>query len=268
MDIGTAKPSAAELAAAPHHLIDIIDPPASYSAADFVADCTRLAGEIHARGRLPLIVGGTMMYYRALSSGLNELPAADAAVRAQLQDEKNRHGLAHLYQRLQTLDPATAARLNANDSQRIERALEVLALTGRPLSEHFQAAGNKSALTLHALALIPAERSRLHRVIGRRFAAMLEQGLADEVRALAQRYPELDGTYPAMRCVGYRQTWDCLFHGAPWAELPEKGAAATRQLAKRQLTWLRSLSADTALDPYAAPPTAAAADALQRFFDC
>ena len=268
MDIGTAKPSTAELAAAPHHLIDIIDPPASYSAADFVADCTRLAGEIHARGRLPLIVGGTMMYYRALSSGLNELPAADAAVRAQLQDEKNRHGLAHLYQRLQTLDPATAARLNANDSQRIERALEVLALTGRPLSEHFQAAGNKSALTLHALALIPAERSRLHRVIGRRFAAMLEQGLADEVRALAQRYPELDGTYPAMRCVGYRQTWDCLFHGAPWAELPEKGAAATRQLAKRQLTWLRSLSADTALDPYAAPPTAAAADALQRFCDC
>ena len=177
MDIGTAKPTAEELAAVPHHLIDIISPLESYSAADFVGDCVRLVNEIHARGRYPLIVGGTMMYFHALTEGLNDLPGADTAVRAQLQAEKSEYGLTGLYRRLQEVDPITASRLKANDSQRIERALEVYLLTGKPLSEHFteqkQAA---SLLDLCTVALIPEDRHLLHRQIEKRFLNMLEHG--------------------------------------------------------------------------------------------
>lgn len=251
MDIGTAKPSSAERAAVPHHLIDIIPPPESYSAAEFVTDCVRLCGEIEARGRLPLIVGGTMMYFHALTGGLNELPEADTAIRAALQAEKAEHGLAALYRKLQEADPATAARLEPADSQRIERALEVFLLTGKPLSEHF--AGQKTAeppLNLHTVALFPEERSRLHQNIALRFRNMLQQGFLDEVKSLQTAYPELTPEMPSVRCVGYRQAWDYLAGKTDYGTFVEKGIAATRQLAKRQLTWLRKTCADTTLDPY------------------
>ena len=253
MDIGTAKPSVAERAAVPHHLIDILPPTASYSAADFVADCRRLCADCRARGRLPLIVGGTMMYYHALTHGLNALPEADPGIRAQLQAQKQQHGLAHLYARLQAVDPDTAARLEPADSQRIERALEVFLLTGKPLSRHF--AETQTApppLVLRSVALIPEQRARLHQLIEQRFQNMLAQGFLDEVRALQRQYPQLTPDYPAIRCVGYRQAWAHFNDGLPFQDFVAQGVAATRQLAKRQLTWLRKLPADVHLDPFAA----------------
>ena len=251
MDIGTAKPGTAELAQVPHHLIDIISPLHTYSAAEFVADCTRLAAEIHARGRLPLIVGGTLMYYHALSQGLNTLPEADAAVRADLQQQKQQYGLDYLYRRLQEIDPETAARLEAADSQRIERALEVWQLTGKPLSRHFaEQTACTPPLQLASLALIPSRRADLHRQIALRFDSMLAQGFADEVRGLQTCYPALHAGLPSMRCVGYRQMWDYLAGDIDAAAMREQGIAATRQLAKRQLTWLRKIHTDTAADPF------------------
>lgn len=251
MDIGTAKPTAAERAAVPHHLIDIISPLEVYSAADFVGDCVRLINEIRARGRLPLIVGGTMMYFHALTGGLNALPEADSAVRAALQAEKAEHGLAHLYRRLQAADPATAARLNPADSQRIERALEVFILTGQPLSSHFAEQKTYAPpLNLYTIALIPENRALLHAQIGQRFTAMLEQGFLSEVERLQSEYPALTADMPAMRCVGYRQAWDYLAGAYGYREFVEKGTAATRQLAKRQLTWLRKTPLDKVIDPY------------------
>ncbi|MCP1660211.1 tRNA (adenosine(37)-N6)-dimethylallyltransferase MiaA [Neisseria perflava] len=252
MDIGTAKPTAAERAAVPHHLIDIISPLESYSAAQFVADCVRLAGEIQARGRYPLIVGGTMMYFHALTEGLNDLPEADEAVRARLQADKAAHGLDYLYQQLQQCDPATAGRLKANDSQRIERALEVFLLTGKPLSQHIaEQSSHTPPLDLCTLALIPEERALLHAQIGKRFDTMLEQGFLDEMHALRRKYPALNADMTSMRCVGYRQAWDYLEGRDDYAEFVEKGKAATRQLAKRQLTWLRKIPLAHSLDPYA-----------------
>ncbi|WP_416190810.1 tRNA (adenosine(37)-N6)-dimethylallyltransferase MiaA [Neisseria sp. CCUG12390] len=251
MDIGTAKPTADERAAVPHHLIDIISPPENYSAAQFVADCVRLVNEIHARGRLPLIVGGTMMYFHALTEGLNDLPEADAAVRAQLQADKVAHGLAYLYRRLQEIDPETAGRLKANDSQRIERALEVFMLTGKPLSRHFaEKETHTPPLDLCTVALIPENRALLHAQIAKRFGQMLEQGFLDEMRTLRTRYPELAADSTAMRCVGYRQAWDYLEGLTDYGTFVEKGIAATRQLAKRQLTWLRKIPLAHAIDPY------------------
>ncbi|UOP05260.2 tRNA (adenosine(37)-N6)-dimethylallyltransferase MiaA [Conchiformibius kuhniae] len=268
MDIGTAKPTPAERAAVPHHLIDIIDPLHSYSAADFVSDCLRLADEIRQRGRIPLIVGGTMMYFQSLTQGLNNLPPADAAVRAELNALKQQHGLSFLYNQLQEIDPDTAARLAPADSQRIERALEVWRLTGKPLSRHLAEQPAAPALALHTLALVPDHRAELHRRIAERFEAMLAQGLADEVAELRARYPELHQELPSMRCTGYRQTWDFLDGRITYPQLREHGTAATRQLAKRQLTWLRRLPADTVLDPCAlsaADLERAARDALARF---
>lgn len=252
MNIGTAKPNAEELAAVPHHLIDIISPLQAYSAADFVNDCTRLINEIHSRNRIPLIVGGTMMYYHALTQGLNTLPQADEATRQALQQEKMQYGLAALYQRLQQIDPQTAARLEANDSQRIERALEVWHLTGKTLSEHFAEQNTATSnLSLHTLALIPQERAALHTQIAQRFHAMLNNGFLDEMHTLRCQYPQLQADMPSMRCVGYRQAWQHLEGLSNYADFVEQSIAATRQLAKRQLTWLRKLSADTILDPYA-----------------
>ncbi len=249
MDIGTAKPSLQEQAAVPHHLIDIISPLECYSAAEFVGDCSRLCQEISARGRLPLIVGGTMMYFHALTNGLNDLPEADAEVRRQLSEEKAQHGLAGLYRRLQAVDPLTADRLQPSDSQRIERALEVWMLTGQALSEHFRRQNDyRPSVALKTLALIPDDRSLLHRRIARRFENMLEQGFLDEMRALQQHYPELTPDLPSMRCVGYRQAWDYLAGVAGYEEFVEKGIVATRQLAKRQLTWLRKLMPDETAD--------------------
>ena len=251
MDIGTAKPTAEELASVPHHLINIISPLQSYSAAEFAADCLRLCGEISARGRMPLIVGGTMMYFHALVNGLNDLPQADAGVRSQLQAQKAEQGLEGLYRRLCEVDAATAARLKPGDSQRIERALEVFLLTGRPLSDHLAVqTAYRVPLRLHTLVLFPQRRELLHEAIARRFRLMLEQGFLEEIGRLKAEYPSLTAEHNSMRCVGYRQAWDYLDGACAYDAFVDAGIAATRQLAKRQLTWLRKTEADTLLDPY------------------
>ena len=238
LDIGTAKPSAAERARVPHHLIDIIDASEAYSAARFVGDATRLIGEIAARGRLPLLVGGTMLYFKALFDGLDAMPAADRAVRAALAAQAARDGAYALYEELQRVDPVTAARLPPGDSQRIQRALEVFRVSGKPLAEHHSV---KPAPKPHAplISLEPADRAWLHARIEERFRRMLADGLVREVRDLRRRR-ELSPDLPSMRCVGYRQTWEALESGTLDA-LAERGIAATRQLARRQLTWLRSM---------------------------
>ena len=268
MDIGTAKPTAEELASVPHHLIDIISPLQSYSAAEFAADCLRLCGEISARGRMPLIVGGTMMYFHALVNGLNDLPQADAGVRAQLQAQKAEQGLEGLYRRLCEVDAATAARLKPGDSQRIERALEVFLLTGRPLSDHLAVqTAYRVPLRLHTLVLFPQRRELLHEVIARRFRLMLEQGFLEEVGRLKTEYPSLTAEHNSMRCVGYRQAWDYLDGACAYDAFVDAGIAATRQLAKRQLTWLRKTEADTLLDPYDGTDVfQTASAALERHF--
>ena len=268
MDIGTAKPTAEELASVPHHLIDIISPLQSYSAAEFAADCLRLCGEISARGRMPLIVGGTMMYFHALVNGLNDLPQADAGVRALLQAQKAEQGLEGLYRRLCGVDAVTAARLKPGDSQRIERALEVFLLTGRPLSDHLAVqTAYRVPLRLHTLVLFPQRRELLHEAIARRFRLMLEQGFIEEVGRLKAEYPSLTAEHNSMRCVGYRQAWDYLDGACAYDAFVDAGIAATRQLAKRQLTWLRKTEADTLLDPYdGADVFQTASAALERHF--
>lgn len=268
MDIGTAKPTDEELASVPHHLIDIISPLQSYSAAEFAADCLRLCGEISARGRMPLIVGGTMMYFHALVNGLNDLPQADAGVRAQLQAQKAEQGLEGLYRRLCGVDAATAARLKPGDSQRIERALEVFLLTGRPLSDHLAVqTAYRVPLRLHTLVLLPQRRELLHDAIARRFRLMLEQGFLEEVGRLKAEYPSLTAEHNSMRCVGYRQAWDYLDGACAYDAFVDAGIAATRQLAKRQLTWLRKTDADTLLDPYDGTDVfQTASAALERHF--
>lgn len=268
MDIGTAKPTAEELASVPHHLIDIISPLQSYSAAEFAADCLRLCGEISARGRMPLIVGGTMMYFHALVNGLNDLPQADAGVRALLQAQKAEQGLEGLYRRLCGVDAATAARLKPGDSQRIERALEVFLLTGRPLSDHLAVqTAYRVPLRLHTLVLFPQRRELLHEAIARRFRLMLEQGFIEEVGRLKAEYPSLTAEHNSMRCVGYRQAWDYLDGACAYDAFVDAGIAATRQLAKRQLTWLRKTEADTLLDPYDGTDVfQTASAALERHF--
>ena len=253
MNIGTAKPNADELASVPHHLIDIISPMDAYSAADFVSDTLRLVNDIHARGRLPVIVGGTMMYYQALSQGLNTLPSANAEVRAQLAADKANIGLSGLYQRLLEVDPVTAARLSANDSQRIERALEIHAITGTAMSELLQAQNETNHIALETVTLVPEQRTQLHHSIAERYDVMLQAGFVEEVQALQQQYPDLHADLPSMRCVGYRQVWDYLTGDTTFDEMRELGIIATRQLAKRQLTWLRKIAAAHAFDPYAHP---------------
>ncbi len=244
MDIGTAKPDAAERAAVPHHLIDIRDPLQAYSAAEFVRDATRLVHEIHARGRHPLLVGGTMLYFKALFEGLDDLPPAEAGVRAQIEAEARTRGWPALHAELMRVDPVTAARLPPGDSQRIQRALEVYRVTGQPLSQfHTRRGDARPSAVAQATTLIslePADRGWLHERIARRFHAMLAAGFLDEVQALRAR-GDLHPDLPSMRCVGYRQAWEALDGVFPMGELPERGIAATRQLAKRQITWLRSM---------------------------
>jgi len=255
MDIGTAKPSAAELAQVPHHLINIRDPLQAYSAAEFVADATRLIHEIHARGKLPLLVGGTMLYLKALRQGLDDLPKADAAVRAQIELEAAQQGWPALHAELARVDPITAARLAPADSQRISRALEVWRLTGQTLASfHTTKKEATSPLDIGArgkndakpaansvlISLEPLERTWLHLRIAQRFDEMLKQGLLDEVQLLRAR-GDLNPDLPSMRCVGYRQAWEVLDGLWPMADLRDKGIFATRQLAKRQITWLRSM---------------------------
>ncbi len=241
MDVGTAKPSPEVRSRVPHHLVDIVDPTEAYSAGRFRADALRLAGEIDARGRLPVFVGGTMLYFRALTRGLADLPQADAAIRAEIDTRAARIGWPGLHAELARVDAATAARLEPTDAQRIQRALEVHRLSGRPLSE-LQALRVPPALPFEALeiALEPSDRGVLHARIAERFEAMLDAGLVEEVRELRQRY-RLDAALPSMRAVGYRQVWETLEGEKPEATLAARGAAATRQLAKRQLTWLRAM---------------------------
>lgn len=241
MNIGTAKPNAEELAAVPHHLIDIIDPAESYSVAQFRKDTQKLVTDIQSRGKLPLLVGGTMMYFKALMDGLDDLPGANPAIRAELDAEAARIGVPGLHARLATLDPETAARLKPQDSQRIQRALEIIALTGQPMSA-LLAKQEKTAppFSMHAISLEPSDRSLLHQRIALRFDIMLRHGFIDEVKALKQR-PDLHANLPSIRCVGYRQAWDYLDGITNLAEMRELGIIATRQLAKRQMTWLRSM---------------------------
>jgi tRNA dimethylallyltransferase len=240
MDIGTAKPSPAERAEAPHHLIDIRDPREAYSAAAFVQDATRLIREIGARGRLPLLVGGTMLYFKALAEGIDAMPAADPAVRRRLEAEAAALGWPAMHARLAQVDAVTAARLAPNDSQRIQRALEVWHASGRALSSFHAEPGAAGTPPAALISLEPTERTWLHRRIEARFDAMIADGLVAEVQRLRGR-GDLSPELPSMRCVGYRQTWEALDGVWPIAELRERGVAATRQLAKRQMTWLRSM---------------------------
>lgn len=241
LDIGTAKPSAEERRQVPHHLIDILDPEEAYSAARFAADARQLIDNILSRGRLPLLVGGTMLYAKALRQGLHDLPPADSALRAELDQQAAEAGWPALHARLAVIDPVTAARLAPNDSQRIQRALEVHALTGKPLSQWIADPRDSAVPAFDCLriALEPSDRSALHARIESRFRLMIERGLIDEVRHLRTR-PNLHPELPSMRSVGYRQVWAWLDAPTTLESLVTLGTAATRQLAKRQLTWLRS----------------------------
>ena len=252
MDIGTAKPDAATLARAPHFLIDIVDPTEAYSAAAFRRDALRLMSEITARGNIPLLTGGTMLYFKALREGLSDLPESDPAVRAALNLEIERHGIAHLHPELARVDPETAARLNPTDTQRVQRALEVFRISGRPMSA-LLANRARAELPYHIvpIALVPSDRAVLHARIAQRFQAMLRQGLVEELRGLRRKYP-LHADMTSMRCVGYRQAWQFLDGEIDEAGLLETGIAATRQLAKRQLTWLRSMPDNVEVDCLAA----------------
>jgi tRNA dimethylallyltransferase len=241
MDIGTAKPTAAELQRVPHHLIDIRDPTQAYSAAEFAADALRLAGEIRGRGRRVVLAGGTMLYFKALFEGLDAMPAADPDLRTEIEAEAAQHGWPALHAQLAQVDPATAARLAPNDAQRIQRALEVFRASGAPLSHFHQQRGRQGALQPDLfLSLEPTDRAWLHERIAVRFDAMLAAGFLDEVKALRAR-GDLHAKLPSMRCVGYRQAWEALEGTCPLESVRERGIAATRQLAKRQLTWLRGM---------------------------
>ncbi len=255
MDIGTAKPTIGERAEVPHHLIDIRDPGEPYSAARFADDARSAIAAIRARNALPLLVGGTMLYAKALCAGLSALPSADARVRARLEKEAHEKGWPALHARLAQVDPVTAARLPPNDSQRIARALEVFELTRVPLSQ-LHGAGASPSLKLKTIALLPGDRAQLHRRIEARFDAMLAAGFLDEARALVAR-GDLDADLPSMRSVGYRQALRHLRGATSLDEFRAAAIAATRQLAKRQITWLRSMHDAIVIDPFAA-------DALAR----
>jgi len=244
MDIGTAKPTAQELAAVLHHLINIRDPLQAYSAAEFVRDAQGLIADIQARGKLPLLVGGTMLYVKALMDGIDDMPAADPALRRHIEEQAHALGWPALHAQLAQVDPITAQRLSPNDSQRIQRALEVFKATGQPLSS-FHAIKNEASnlggrTDMTLISLEPAERAWLHQRIAQRFELMLAQGLVEEVQRLRGR-GDLHLDLPSMRCVGYRQTWEMLDGTTSMHEFKDRGMAATRQLAKRQITWLRSM---------------------------
>ncbi|KAF1015444.1 MAG: tRNA (adenosine(37)-N6)-dimethylallyltransferase MiaA [Burkholderia sp.] len=250
MDIGTAKPSRKERERVVHHLIDIINPTGVYSAAEFLADTVRLVEEIAARGRIPLLAGGTMLYYKALTQGLNALPAANPELRARLDEYAARDGWPALHARLAGVDAATAARLGPNDAQRIQRALEVFMLSGQPMSALLAVPREDAAVARHRfvpVVLEPSDRAVLHKRIATRFDAMLAAGFIDEVEQLRRR-EDLHLGLPSMRCVGYQQAWEYLDGAIDYATMRDKGVFATRQLCKRQLTWLRSMSDRVIID--------------------
>ena len=252
MNLGTAKPDPATLARYPHRLIDLITPEQSYSAARFCADALAAMAEITAAGKVPLLVGGTILYFRALLQGLAELPQADPALRAEIDAEAAMHGWPAIHARLASLDPATAARLHPTDSQRLQRALEICRLTGRPMSELLaESEKQKPPYDFLSIGLLPSDRSVLHERIARRFDEMLLSGLDEELRMLRGKY-DLHPNLPSMRCVGYRQAWEAQEGLISRTELRDRGIFATRQLAKRQITWLtNSFEAETfdCLDP-------------------
>jgi tRNA dimethylallyltransferase len=264
MDVGTAKPTVAERAAVPHHLIDVIAPSERYSAAQFRADASLLMQEISGRGRIPLLAGGTMLYFKALREGLSNLPQADIAVRAAIEAEAKEKGWPALHAELARIDAPTAARLAPGDAQRIQRALEVFRLSGRPLSELQGARVSAPAqYRFLPLALVPSDRSALHRRIELRFEAMLAAGLVNELAFLRRKYalaPEL----PSMRCVGYRQAWEHAQGAYDFAALRDRGIYATRQLAKRQLTWLRAMDEPRVFDCVKADLGASVVDYLEQ----
>ncbi len=243
MNIGTAKPDTAFLQQYPHHLIDLRDPCERYCAADFCEDVLRVCDELFARQKIPLLVGGTMMYFHALQNGLSELPTADAHVRAQLLAEAEREGWDHLHARLARIDPQSAQRIHAHDTQRIQRALEVHQLTGQSLSSLLMKKPQREAMSFINVALIPESRAWLHDRIAQRFMQMLADGFLEEVSAVTQKWA-LTPDHPALRCVGYRQAWAYLQGQIDYSTFCDKGIAATRQLAKRQLTWLRQWPCD------------------------
>ena len=248
MTVGTAKPTVAERERVPHHLIDIMSPADRYSAASFARDAHSLIEAIQARGRIPLLVGGTMLYFRALTQGLDALPEANAEVRADIDARATQVGWPALHRELADVDQETAARLDPNDRQRIQRALEVFRITGQPLSSLLKQATRPTSSTTQylSIALVPRDRAVLHRRIAERFERMLSAGLVDEVRTLRERYPELTADLTSMRAVGYRQALEHLDGAYDATELRERGIYATRQLAKRQLTWLRAMPAGAA----------------------
>jgi tRNA dimethylallyltransferase len=258
MDIGTAKPDAATLARFPHRLIDLMTPEERYSAAAFRNDALREMAAISATGRIPLLVGGTMLYVKALREGLADLPQADVDLRATIDAEAATQGWPALHAELARLDPETAARLKPNDAQRIQRAVEVVRLTGRTLGSFFaEQKDSPLPFRLLTVALIPGDRSELHRRIAQRFDAMLDAGLVAEAEMLRTKY-RLDAGLPSMRCVGYRQVWEMLEGRMPRTELRDRGVFATRQFAKRQLTWLKGMEDLRVIDPLAPDPTASA----------
>lgn len=238
MDIGTAKPTAQERGGIPHHLIDILDPSEAYSTGQFRSQALALMADLTARGKLPILVGGTMLYFNALSSGLAVLPAANPELRRRLDQELASLGKEALHQRLAAIDPKAAARIHPNDPQRVQRALEVYELSGQPLSDFFADTGPAIPYRILKLVVAPSDRAILHGIIAERFHQMLAQGLVEEVRALYQR-GDLNAALPALRAVGYRQVWAYLHGDTDWQTMTEQAIAATRQLAKRQFTWLR-----------------------------
>ncbi|WP_107851272.1 tRNA (adenosine(37)-N6)-dimethylallyltransferase MiaA [Oceanimonas marisflavi] len=241
MNIGTAKPTAEEQAVTPHRLIDLIDPADAYSAADFRKDALAAMAEITSAGRIPLLVGGTMLYFKALLEGLSPLPPADPGIRAGIEREATEHGWQALHAELARIDPVSAARIHPNDPQRLSRALEVFRISGKTLTELTASKGDPLPYKVLQFAIAPAERAELHLRIAERFHLMLEQGFEQEVRALYER-GDLHPDLPSIRCVGYRQMWDYLAGNVGYDEMVQRGIAATRQLAKRQLTWLRGWS--------------------------
>ncbi len=249
MNIGTAKPDAATLAKAPHHLVDITPPTTAYSAADFRKDALQLMQDMTARNKVPVLVGGTMLYFKALEEGLSGLPEANVKVREAIDAEAATHGWPALHEKLSVIDPATAARLKPNDMQRIQRALEVYTITGKTMTTLFtEQSQTKLPYRLLKIALVPSDRKMLHARIEKRFEQMLAEGLVDEVKTICAKYPTLTAESTAMRCVGYRQVLAHLNGEYDAAELRDRGVFATRQLAKRQLTWLRGMEDVVAID--------------------
>jgi len=256
LDIGSAKPTIAEQAAVQHHLIDILEPTESYSAARFANDAKRLSEEIRERGNIPVVVGGTMLYWRAWAYGLSSLPPADPEIRARLDEEGKAIGWPAMHAELAKVDPMTAARLQPNDSQRVQRALEVYEITGKPMSELLADSpsedgreGSTIPEWINLISLEPSDRSRLHQNLEKRFDEMLISGLLQEVELL-KKNPNLHGDLPAIRSVGYRQVWEYLSGEIDQAEMRYKALAATRQLGKRQLTWLRAIAGRKTFDPF------------------